>query len=450
MGPIRLGAERRLDCHVGTLTGFFLLIVVLFGPLAMIRAQSTGTPVVVTGTVEDQLTRKRIPNATVSATGDLFSDITTDGEGKFTYTFDLDELPPNITIRIDKFGYDPWFRNIPVSRVLTIDAFLVPSKNVVPAALHPLADHSLITISYMRLIGALQATLILKTMFEDTFATAFGDDPGESGQRSIDIVKPTTQQLYQFWKTWEYRSARPLLSPTWQQLFPIGETGVGSGVALLKEATKDEDFKMQWKMFHGRECPITTGAGANDMFCEGGKYTRETLVDIVPTESNKLGFLCLMIHNSSPMPLRDVRIDYRVQVKRDIARPYMPANAVDEELDPAVKRDPARHDLLENYGPNHGALTLDQFLPASHGQDDVVTETKVVDEMPGNGTFLWLVSAYVRDSSGYPLEYIATVSQPVAISYKLRPGGSIHRGLVRRPLYDKAAKIPLPFGWSHQ
>jgi hypothetical protein len=361
------------------------------------------------GIVMDKITSQPIPDAAISAAGNLaLKDEVSNSDGDFYLQFSQTVRPGQILrVSVRKDGYRPYDKEMQISSQLIENIFLTPL--IKPPSLRsqqPPQEDPAIYVNYLRLFGAQQAPLILASMY---LAQTPGDETFTG--RTLDGVgwDPT---IAHFWETWEYRKALPIRSLVWNGLF---EHGVDTQTNLLRAACTGDNAAMAYEVFDplGQNCGSGMAGHASNVCPPDAPYSESEVLTAVRKRSLEIGFLAVIVENTSGSMLRDLKFQFRQWRKpSELNLPFEKADVVEHQLSQANE------------------------------------ETLSLPGIRAHASVLWLLSVYRKDAHGFPESYVSSVIRPTQVSF-LSQGQRITVP-IRKPLLDKALTVSVPYGWFYQ
>lgn len=159
-----------------------------------------------------------------------------------------------------------------------------------------------------------------------------------------------------------------------------------------------------------------------------------------PKITKNVGFLFLLIENSTENRLDEIDISYK----------YEKANA------PLFKYDSVNHSNIDSLKESKVKFRSHDELKEVFGSSASFEEKLKKNEIekkrlpslkPGQ-SIIWLLNVYLKDDKGYPSSNLLDVTKPISVTYKIEETTITEE--IREPLKDKALKITLPNGWYYQ
>lgn len=381
--------------------------------LSALAAVGDDSRIVLQGVVMDRASSGPIQGASVSAAGDLaLQDAVTDSEGYFRL-----ELKPSVhdgqfvRLAIHKEGYVSYDKQKPVSASHPEPYnFLLSSRIPVPSIRRqqPRQTDPSLSMNYLRLFGAQQAPIILANMY-------LGSDPDYNDPLSGFTLKNVSWQppIVHFWETWEFKNAKPLRGRVWRELFENVNPSPIMGMGLLKVACTGDPVAMEYTRFDRKKYDSCGAAALDEDVCPNSQYSVQQVRDALKRRSLEIGFLAVILENTSGVTLRSLRFHFLEVVKTaPLTLPVEDAQKVEESL--KTERDKQ--------------LTL----PSLRAGQSVI----------------WLLAIYRKDDKGFPASYLSSVTRPVRVEFSV--SGKQESVAVRKPLLDKAATVAVPYGWYQQ
>jgi len=263
-----------------------------------------------------------------------------------------------------------------------------------------------VAISYTRLFGAYQVPYIL-----------------DSQNKIFQIYSES--ELIKFHNKWNSEVPNFLKTKAWDEVITPHMS-----LDLLKIACKNvpncnnDPILKQTTIFSGYDDWSISLQGVNtsdlsenekrefDELFLPGKYPAKRILERVKELSNNIGFLILILQNTSKKALHDIKFEYTEYLINSIGEHFPSSQHVENEL--------KKSEELVKF---HPLLNPDQKL-------------------------LLLLSVYFKDNKGYPKAYIASVMRPFRISYNI--DGSDRKLEIRLPKKEEAMKRIVPLGWADQ
>jgi hypothetical protein len=141
--------------------------------------------------------------------------------------------------------------------------------------------------------------------------------------------------------------------------------------------------------------------------------TAEQVREALKRRSLEIGFLSIIIENTSGATLRSLQFHYLEVVKTaPLALPFDDAHTIEDAL----------------------AAAQDQQL--------------TLPELKPGGSVLWLLAIYRKDDRGFPESYASSVTRPIRVDFT--QAGRTKSVTIRKPLLDKAVTVAVPYGWYMQ
>lgn len=402
----------------------FTLLCLLITPgltLGLATSEDESTDVV-TGLIYDRISALPVHGAQISIDGNRgVQDVSTDEFGVFALKLAKPTtLNSLVSIYIQKDGYNPRKAQIPAGsggRSLA-EIWLNPIKRATLKNSAGSDKSPYLFINYLRLFGAFQVPLVLAQQYDPESRTSnksttwerYQDPPDENIRFSM--IAP---QVEAFWHNWEYKDALPVRSLPWRNLFNSETRSQYVPHSLLVFANKgnNDERMLQSYLVKGENCG-NEGAGRVSLACPG-KYSTEEVMSALEETSAKVGFLSLIIENTSGTDLHDVYLHFREFEKQTRV---LEKTEESDMVDKLIEQKP------------------EQYM--------------VIGRIKTHASLLWLLSVYLKDDNGYPKEYLSGVDLPTRITFRMGSSPIRQNFNVRKPLMEKAAKIAVPFGWYYQ
>jgi hypothetical protein len=297
-----------------------------------------------------------------------------------------------------------------------------------------------ITINYMRLFGAVQVPWVMGTIYYHN-----GGIEGGNSFDPIDSDLAVDEPLRRFFSTWKYRNAKPIKTELWDNQYGGGFINLPMCISL-KGDQKAMDYLTVLDYYHNNYVGDETDEEFyKDMIASItkaaerthspplSKEKRDHMWRYIETKSQHIGFLFLLIENTSNVPINDLRIKYKEFVNMAPTRWIKPPRCYGCECS---------NTHIDSY-PKY--QIVDRCL-----HDTADEKEKTLYSLSAGESALLLLSVYIRDKDGYPERYISNVMKPTSISFIDPNSQTLSQIAVREPRKEKAAQIPVPFGWFGQ
>lgn len=287
-----------------------------------------------------------------------------------------------------------------------------------PDEIHP------ISISYMRLFGAFQGPFILdnfdhKGPFEEEI---------EFGINQLTQSAPPYNDLVNFFNNdWEYKNSRLIDSRPWSEIKKAHSSVYVPDYLLQLGSTDCEPCQQYYGFKPDNEKSRIYSLPADQFDYSGmtqeeihqfrhlafpGEFSTKEVLSALKESSKKVGFLCLILENSSDAEISDVKLNYKELKKQDIFSNLVPQDLAKKEI------------------KNEGI------------------QQKIYSTLKTKESFFILLSCYVSNKKGFPSEFITSLNQVITIDYTQN---GIQRTMKIREQYREKAIIKnIPFGWYNQ
>lgn len=163
------------------------------------------------------------------------------------------------------------------------------------------------------------------------------------------------------------------------------------------------------------------GENEKDLFCQyyekyhnSHDYSSEEIWMRYLNCTNNIGYLILIIENTSKCVLNDVVFKYN----------YYPQK-------------------FNSYKDINDTNLFSMM-------DTNIIYSKTIPYLKPEQKLIWLVSIYEIDNKGYPKKYISSIIHPCSISYRIKGKKLNISESIRLPLKDYAQKVFMPYGWYCQ
>lgn len=311
-----------------------------------------------------------------------------------------------------------------VAIVLAVFSLL---KSVVRKAIHR-GKNNHFDLNYMRLFGAVEVPLYMTLMSNTPGATEVEKTPDENYfivKYGTDSRETVHRDLIDFWKeNWNYAGCIPFQTELWKSL--VGNKRAGINLYWNSIGAEAADL-----LSFASDTNVDEDASVPDDFARQLNIPYEEISKkyFGGRESDCVGFLFLLIENSSSTHLSDIVVSYR-QYSNDVKiHEFIKSEAIKDK----IERD--RSVVLE------GALTPDTMCSSTH-------QKRYVSSLALGNSLVWLLSAYLKDADGLPFIYLTEVSVPTKIEYI--HNGRKYKKAIREPYGKKAMRLDIPNGWFGQ
>lgn len=291
------------------------------------------------------------------------------------------------------------------------------------------------SINYMRLFGAYQVPWVIQSLYVSN---------AESDESILPIssVLGENEPLYKFWESWEYAKSKPLKTKLWEEYLRldsfdllciainddkkaldylsiidfhrqnIGEVGEADFEGVLKKEFSEVAVR-------AKALPFT-----NEKYMRMHKY--------IEKQSQNIGFLFLIIENTTDKIFEDVTINYK---------DYSNKNK-------------AHRDNNIQYGCSYDKIDTSKFPSASEAEAALLGEAnekhKTLYQLKPKDSIMLILEIYIKDKQGYPQKYISDITKPISLTYREATSNTKTALDIRGPLRDQAAQILVPLGWYGQ
>ncbi len=287
-----------------------------------------------------------------------------------------------------------------------------------PSEIHP------ISVTYMRLFGAFQGPFILdnfdhKGPFEEEI---------DFGINQLTQSGPPYNDLVEFFNNdWEYKNSRLINSRPWSEIKEAHSSVYVPDYLLKLGSTDCKPCKQYYGFQPDHEKSGIWSIPNNHFDYSGmtqeevhqfghlafpGQYSTKEVLDALKERSKKVGFLCLILENSSDKEISDVKLNYKEFQKGNIFSNVVPYNLAQRRL----KREKIQQKIYSTLKPKE--------------------------------SFFILLSCYVADKNGFPSNYITSLDQVISIDYT--QNGMQKNMKIREQYREKAIRKNIPFGWYNQ
>lgn len=288
-------------------------------------------------------------------------------------------------------------------------------------------ENDLITLTYGRLFGGYQVPIILSTI---TFGRDEKNNSNYPSCNSAVTVGDISLELIQFWDNLEFNDANIVKTKPLDELFDCSKSEEFWGTSfpfykILHIANKHNPkidslfyYQSDELYYQGTDIPIGVNEGTFKSlmdFTESDDRTQKEVWEQCIKNSDRVGFLILLLENNSGNNLLNVEIEYV--------------------------------ENLVNHWEISDAKKVNQILESEIKKN---VKTKSISSIANSDKFLMLLSVYLKDENGYPSEYLSSVIRPIKMKYKIQGTNEIYSQNIRLPLKDKAFKKYIPFGWLGQ
>jgi hypothetical protein len=287
-------------------------------------------------------------------------------------------------------------------------------------------DADFISISYMRLFGAVEVPLMMDLIGRDL---KFREHPAmpHHFNYSPEAENVCSQHLVDFWNNqWRYKNASPLLTPLWRRLRGNREQAVDLWFTALRPNKDDVlGFASDGMIDEsGSDCDVVFDAlGVKRPQADFGVWPKGL-------KTNQVGFLFVILeaHGTSRLEQLELRFQNHTNALR--IRHH-------ESLDTISKLD----------WPDPSSLALTDSMIAERSASAQIESIKIASAAPSE-TYIWLLAAYVADADGLPIHYLTDVIVPVEAVSAIE--GVPKTQLFRKPFLLQAARVSVPNGWFGQ
>lgn len=279
-----------------------------------------------------------------------------------------------------------------------------------------------LTVSYMRLFGAVEVPLLMKLIGNKGPFPPFDGMPYCKGPGGT----PISYEMGNFWITkWAYKEALPVLNDMWSHY--CGDRWAGVNLYFNSLRPTPEDLLTFSSCFEvdAACCLAPEVAEHHNLTYDQEWYPNGG----TGTKPSNIAFLFVILQNKTGAILENL------------------------ELELKSHKNPLQ---LRSFESKHLFVPLSEW-PNPQDQaltDDLInlvtpkTESKKVAVLREGESLIMVLSAYRANSNGFPEFYLTDVTASVQVSANLNELPV--KQMVRKPYFDKAAKIMVPNGWFHQ
>jgi|GEM_PF-6548014 hypothetical protein len=280
----------------------------------------------------------------------------------------------------------------------------------------------LLTVSYMRLFGAVEVPLLMKMVGHQGPFPPFDEMPYRKGPDG----SPISEEMCDFWKKqWVFKDAMPVLNDIWSTYCGNRWQGVNLYFNSLRPTSEDLLTFSSCIEVDAACCLAPEVAEFHEL-----KYDEEWYPDGgTGTKPCNIAFLFVILQNNTGVTLEDLEFELKAYKNPLELRAYQSKHLFTP--------------LHEWPNPEHEALT-DQLIDLAAP----VTESKKIALLHRGGSLIIALSAYKANQDGFPDFYLTDVTVPVGVSATIK--GIRVSQKIRKPFLDKAAKVLVPNGWFHQ
>jgi len=320
------------------------------------------------------------------------------------------------------------------------------------------APQPALTEGYARLVGGIEVPIFIQiltaggAMLNDNSARIGRDDGAPQPQwLKANNVKgykgEISQSLGSFWQQSPFKDAKPLFTPLWKEFAEDPMSGMRLIFQMRGNKTQDLACLIHigapWLLDRrGEDHKRTVSSYAVYWFFHNStrpplqrplEYT--VTADEVPLSctdqiTKTVGFLFLVLENTSPDAVSELQIDYK----------DMPPNELSIHL---------LDDLEKVHATSiDETQILGQKIEYEHMLDAQRTITKFGPFLKPHQQLIWLISVYRTTSDDYEAEFLRSWSLPLRATYKVN--GRPQSQVIRLPHRRNAIPIALPFGWYQQ
>lgn len=279
-----------------------------------------------------------------------------------------------------------------------------------------------ISVSYMRLFGAVEVPLLMRLIGHEGPFPKFGEIP--SYRETPDGI--ISEEMNTFWrKKWTYRKAMPVINDLWSTYCGSRWSGVNLYFNSLR-ATKEDLLTFSSCIEVDAAFCLALEVAEHHKFTYDQAWYPDRGTGTKPSD---IAFLFVILQNKTGATLEDLELEWKVYKNPLLLRSYEPKHLFTP--------------LSDWPNPEHAALTDEVF--------DLTTqkrECKKIALLRENDSLIIALSAYKADAKGFPDFYLTDVTVPVKVSAMLK--GVRASQNIRKPFLDKSAKILVPNGWFHQ
>jgi hypothetical protein len=278
-----------------------------------------------------------------------------------------------------------------------------------------------VQFNYMRLFGAVEVPLLM-TLMEAKERLIAAKKLGPGFFRLEGNGQAIGGPLIDFWiNEWEFKAAQPITAGLWSKYagsqrmgITLYRTALRGGVGDLLAYASHPDVNQQGDLPNQLNQDLDLG------------LSDEAIYNITGTQSNDVGFLFLILSNSSNQRITDITLYF------------------DEFKNPLLLQEAGSFkEIIQKPDPANFALRETELDKAPH--------TKAVLKLASMGptdSLIWLLSVYRKDADGLPDFYLTDVIRPSQVTFF--NNGSEASEVIRAPYGLDAARIPVPSGWFHQ